>query len=128
MIGENEPKPRSSGVRVAAVVAALAVIFAADVPSSLASPVHAGFLAIPLVVVVAWCVFIYKCAPLVSYRSRDAFMILIPLWGIVWLTSIVVWRLMFLPYRDWSPRPEEATGWQQVLDPLSPGRLIYRLR
>lgn len=53
------------------------------------------------VAVTAWL------APRVSYRRRDA------LWWLtggvgLYLFAVIAWRVAFLPYRDWAPRPDEA--------------------
>ena len=46
-------------------------------------------------------------APLVSYRRRDALLLLVPIWGLVVLWTIGS-RLVRLPDRDWPQRPDEA--------------------
>ncbi|GAB1818401.1 hypothetical protein HerbRD11066_15650 [Herbidospora sp. RD11066] len=49
----------------------------------------------------------------VSYRRRDCLIyVLVPI-GMVF-AFILFWRLSFLPYRDWSPRPDEAADWERV--------------
>lgn len=48
-------------------------------------------------------------APLVSYRRRDCLFVLVPLWGVMWYGR-VVWRVAYLPYRDWAPRTDESVG------------------
>jgi len=60
----------------------------------------------------------------VSYRWFDAFLVLIPIVGLVLLCRFA-WRLAFLPYRDWPPRPEEAAGWRKVAHPRRPGAGLY---
>ena len=45
-------------------------------------------------------------APHASYRRRDAWQGLVPLWG-WYLTSVLSWRTALLPYRDWEPRDDE---------------------
>lgn len=45
-------------------------------------------------------------APRASYRRRDAL-----LWLIgpgVYVFTVIAWRLTYLPYRDWTPRPDET--------------------
>jgi hypothetical protein len=37
----------------------------------------------------------------------------------------VAWRVAYLPFRDWPPRPDEAAGWLQVRHPTEPGALLY---
>jgi hypothetical protein len=49
---------------------------------------------------------VYLLAPHTSYRHRDAWQGLIPLWG-WYLVCILAWRAALLPYRDWEPRPDE---------------------
>ncbi len=46
-------------------------------------------------------------APLVSYRRRDALLVLVPIWGLVVLWTIGS-RLARLHDRDWPPRPDEV--------------------
>ncbi|MBY8873208.1 hypothetical protein K7640_15335 [Micromonospora sp. PLK6-60] len=57
-------------------------------------------IAVPMAVT-AWL------APRVSYRRRDALLWLIPPAGLV-VFVVIAWRLAFLAYRDWSPRPDEV--------------------
>jgi len=45
-------------------------------------------------------------APYASYRRRDAWQGLVPLWG-WYLTCVLSWRAALLPYRDWEPRADE---------------------
>jgi hypothetical protein len=44
--------------------------------------------------------------PYASYRRRDAWQGLVPLWG-WYLTCVLSWRAALLPYRDWEPRTDE---------------------
>jgi hypothetical protein len=60
----------------------------------------------------------------VSYRWFDAFLLLIPIVGLVLLWRFA-WRLSFLPYRDWPPRPEEAQRWRKVAHPDRPRAGLY---
>lgn len=46
-------------------------------------------------------------APRVSYRRRDAWLALVPLYG-WYLICALAWRVALLPYRDWEPRADEA--------------------
>jgi hypothetical protein len=48
-------------------------------------------------------------SPLASYRPRDAWLGLIPIYG-WYLTCVLCWRVALLPYRDWEPRDDEL--WQ----------------
>ena len=45
-------------------------------------------------------------APLGSYRRRDAWLGLIPIYG-WYLTCVLCWRVALLPFRDWEPRDDE---------------------
>lgn len=49
----------------------------------------------------------------VSYRSFDCLMLLVPFYGLYWSFKIM-WRVVFLPYRDWAPRSNEAASWVEV--------------
>ncbi|MGH3333888.1 MAG: hypothetical protein ACRDPJ_21555 [Nocardioidaceae bacterium] len=49
----------------------------------------------------------------VSYRWFDALFLLIPFYNLMW-SARIVWRICFLPYRDWDPRPGEASDWVAV--------------
>jgi len=60
----------------------------------------------------------------VSYRWFDGLTLLLPIYGIVWLFRIA-WRVAYLPFRDWTPRPEEAASWRQVAHPTTPGGMLY---
>lgn len=60
----------------------------------------------------------------VSYRWFDAFLLMIPLFGLIYLWRFA-WRLSFLPYRDWPPRPDEASRWVKVAHPSRPGAGLY---
>jgi hypothetical protein len=60
----------------------------------------------------------------VPYRWFDAFLLLIPIVGMFYLWRFA-WRLSFLPYRDWPPRPEEAPSWRKVAHPDRPGAGLY---
>ncbi|MCU7723635.1 hypothetical protein ODJ79_07925 [Actinoplanes sp. KI2] len=48
-------------------------------------------------------------APWGSYRARDGWLGVIPLYG-WYLICVLCWRVALLPYRDWEPRPDEL--WQ----------------
>ena len=50
--------------------------------------------------------FFAKVAPRVSYRSRDAFMVFIPVWSYVFAVR-VLWRLTSLQDRPWPHRYDE---------------------
>lgn len=58
-------------------------------------------------------------APRASYRRRDAL-----LWMIgpgAYIFAVIAWRLAFLPYRDWTPRPDEASRVRWLRDPQHAG-------
>jgi hypothetical protein len=46
-------------------------------------------------------------APRVSYRWFDCLFLLVPVYGVFWVFK-VLWRLTYLPYRDWPPRADEV--------------------
>lgn len=48
-------------------------------------------------------------APYASYRRRDGWLALVPLFG-WYLLCVLAWRVALLPYRDWEPRDGEL--WQ----------------
>lgn len=50
--------------------------------------------------------FFAKVAPKVSYRSRDAFMVFVPIWSYVFVVR-VLWRLTSLQDRPWPHRADE---------------------
>ena len=71
-----------------------------------------GFIAVPAAAT-AWL------APRASYRRRDAL-----LWLVgpgLYIFAIIAWRLAFLPYRDWKPRPDEASRVRWLRDPQHAG-------
>ncbi|GGL10969.1 hypothetical protein [Mangrovihabitans endophyticus] len=47
-------------------------------------------------------------APHASYRRRDAWLALVPLFG-WYLCALMAWRVALLPYRDWEPRADELS-------------------
>jgi hypothetical protein len=65
-----------------------------------------------------------RALPLVSYRRRDVLLMGIPLYNLG-LFGQTLWRLTYLPYRDWPPRPDEAARWRQLRHPSRPGALLY---
>ncbi|MGC5017342.1 hypothetical protein [Micromonospora sp. DT47] len=71
-----------------------------------------GWIAVP-VAATAWL------APRASYRRRDAL-----LWLVgpgLFIFAVIAWRLAFLPYRDWTPRPDEASSVRWLRDPQHAG-------
>ncbi|MEW2386345.1 hypothetical protein AB0873_30340 [Micromonospora sp. NPDC047707] len=76
-----------------------------------------GWIAVPMAAT-AWL------APHASYRRRDA------LWWLVggpglYIFIVIAWRVAFLPYRDWPPRPDEASRVRWLRDHQQAG-LWYR--
>ncbi|GAA1748327.1 hypothetical protein [Luedemannella helvata] len=69
-------------------------------------------------------VMLWFTAPLVSYRRRDALCGLIPFYSL-WFGARIAWRLAYLPYRDWLPRPDEHPHWRLVEHPARPGQLAH---
>jgi hypothetical protein len=49
---------------------------------------------------------VFVLAPSASYRRRDAWLGLLPLFG-WYLLCVLAWRMALLPYRDWEPRGDE---------------------
>jgi hypothetical protein len=49
---------------------------------------------------------VFALARYASYRRRDAWLGLVPLYG-WYLLCLLAWRVALLPYRDWEPRGEE---------------------
>lgn len=66
-------------------------------------------------------------APKVSYRWFDCLILLVPFSGALIWGSRIAWRVAYLPYRDWRPRPDEAPFWERVLPPSGPGRPPIRI-
>ncbi|MFF4894069.1 hypothetical protein [Micromonospora chersina] len=60
-----------------------------------------GWVAVPMAAT-AWL------APRASYRRRDALWWLASGFGL-YIFVVIAWRVAFLPYRDWPPRPDEAS-------------------
>ncbi|WP_433297126.1 hypothetical protein ACQP2F_40170 [Actinoplanes sp. CA-030573] len=55
----------------------------------------------------AWCgLAVRVLAPWASYRARDGWLGLIPVYG-WYLTCVLCWRVALLPFRDWEPRADE---------------------
>ncbi|GAA1019753.1 hypothetical protein Aple_060960 [Acrocarpospora pleiomorpha] len=59
--------------------------------------------------VVGWtpAIILGALARLVSYRARDGLMYLIPVYGPFIFAPTILWRVAYLPRRDWQPRPGE---------------------
>ncbi|MET8141371.1 hypothetical protein ABZU32_13780 [Sphaerisporangium sp. NPDC005288] len=77
------------------------------------------------VVVLIACVvpslFLVVCAPKGAYRRRDLLIL-----GNR-KTCRLLWRIAYLPYRDWPPRPDEIRRMERVVIPGS-DMLVYRYR
>jgi hypothetical protein len=56
-------------------------------------------------------------APHASYRPRDGWLGLIPIYG-WYVTCVLCWRVALLPYRDWEPRPDELWRARWLPEPL----------
>lgn len=66
-------------------------------------------------VIVAWM------CPKVSYRWFHSLLSLVPIVGVLIWAPRIMWRMAYLPYRDWRPRADEAADWVRVGDPARPG-------
>jgi len=63
----------------------------------------------------------------VSYRWFDCLFVLIPFYGFFW-TLRIMWRIAYLPFADWRPRPEEASSWVPIASTEGAKRQVYRSR
>ncbi|GGJ96021.1 hypothetical protein GCM10010123_27420 [Pilimelia anulata] len=79
--------------------------------------VTGGFVAVLVGGSIIPALFLYRAAPRVSYRRRDA--LLGPLG--IGLVPTVAWRLALLPHRDWRPRPDELRRARWLTDPRHAG-------
>jgi hypothetical protein len=68
-----------------------------------------------------FAVFAWLC-PKVSYRWFDCLMLAIPIVGQLMWAPRILWRIAYLPYRDWQPRPDEARSWVRSSDPTQAGQ------
>jgi hypothetical protein len=105
------PTSRPAGVRSATTVALFVGYFVvlgfAPVPLSILLPSDASRTGLlTLVAAVLNIAFFAFLARKGSYRWFDAFLLLVPVYGIFWACRIF-WRVANLPYRDWRPRPFE---------------------
>lgn len=120
--GEDLPtapsEPRTHGLRLAYTVVGLAAFIA--IFNVVVRVPYAGLLLGALFQVGLAAII----APRVSYRRVDAFAMLIPFWNL-YLMGRLAWRLAYLPYRDWEPRPDEAGGWQRWQHPTHPQQPLY---
>lgn len=103
---DTAPGPRSHGLRLllaalidaAVLLASFVVFWLVDAQTGRESLARAAAL-LPLLAFTAWL------APRVSYRRRDALLVLVA----GYVVFVIAWRLAYLPYRDWRPRPDEVT-------------------
>lgn len=122
-MADDRPSSRPPLSRVPRTLIAALLVLGVTVPSSIIrdlidakmgdSPLtYFGFFAVP-VATTAWL------APRVSYRRRDA------LWWLVgpglFIFAVIAWRLAFLPYRDWTPRPDEVSRLRWLRNPQHAG-------
>jgi hypothetical protein len=63
----------------------------------------------------------------VSYRWFDFLFAMIPFYGFFWMLRIM-WRIAYLPFADWTPRPEEASNWEPIEGTEGVKRQVYRSR
>jgi hypothetical protein len=75
-----------------------------------------------------FAVFAWLC-PKVSYRWFDCLMLAIPIVGQLLWAPRILWRIAYLPYRDWQPRTDEAHNWVRISSPTHAGQLpVYVVR
>jgi hypothetical protein len=63
----------------------------------------------------------------VSYRWFDVLFAMIPFYGFFWMLRIM-WRIAYLPFADWTPRPEEANNWVPIASTEDGEPQVYRSR
>ncbi|SCG46072.1 hypothetical protein [Micromonospora inositola] len=97
---------------IAVMIPALLIRDLIAARTGLAPLADAGAVVVPMAVL-AWL------APRVSYRRRDALLWPVGVGGYVFL--VIAWRLAYLPYRDWPPRPDEAAHARWLPDPRYAG-------
>jgi hypothetical protein len=105
------PTSRPVGVRLLITVALFLGYFVlvgfAPVPLSLLLPAEATQSGVLTLIMLALNIaFFAFLARKVSYRWFDAFLVLVPIYGLFWACRIL-WRVANLPHRDWRPRPFE---------------------
>jgi hypothetical protein len=119
----RSPRVRAAWTTAAVLVTAALLMFrpwpAADVPRILAPLPHVTLVDLPGSLLVAAALLVVL--PRVSYRRRDALLVLVP-YVPLWLVGMAVWRLSGLPYRDWRPRDDERSRVRVV-----PGTPFYVL-
>lgn len=118
------PQVRQTWLRV---LLTIAIVIVGAVPAYVASRLVEASAGVPwgdyAGIAVQWPLLGWL-ASRVSYRWRDVLFMLIPFYGLYWL-FMIAWRLAYLPYRDWLPRPDEAASWVQVSHPTEPGGLLF---
>ena len=70
------------------------------------APSEADVVAVVILWVSQLAVFAWLC-PEVSYRWFDCLMLAVPIVGQLLWAPRILWRIAYLPYRDWRPRPDE---------------------
>ena len=133
------PRPRrTTGTRVAMLLGVLvveaigaALAYVAMLPANVTAATGSDYwhkvstaaLLGALIVLGAHLVAFAFLSPLVSYRHRDALLLLVPLVSVVFYFR-VVWRLTALPERYWPARPDEPEEWpvESLADSLSRSR------
>jgi hypothetical protein len=119
------PRPRPVPLRLVYTVVIVAAL--AGVPwlvSEASRRIHGGASGLWPPPVLVLLVLGALVATRVSYRWFDAVLLLIPILGLFYLWRFA-WRLSLLPYRDWSPRPEEAPRWRKFAHPDRPRAGLY---
>ncbi|MGW5669937.1 hypothetical protein [Micromonospora sp. NPDC003776] len=115
---DTTPRPRSPGLRLllaalidtAVLLASFGVFWLVDAETGREGLARAGAL-LPLLAFAAWL------APRVSYRRRDALLVFVA----GYVVFVIAWRLAYLPYRDWTPRPDEVAQARWAAEPEHAG-------
>jgi hypothetical protein len=106
-MGHRSPAPRGL---VSRSVLATGIFMATVVPGWMLGDLAedwTGWSLLDWLITFAWSALaVVLLAPRTSYRRRDAWQGLVPLWG-WYLTCVLSWRTALLPYRDWEPRADE---------------------
>lgn len=120
--------PRSQATRVALTVVMVAAVVLATTATT---RLTLGALSLPARGMLAdWAQVVLLATVMwwpvtrVGYRRRDILLLLIP-YAYLFLTARICWRLCYLPFADWLPRPEDAVNWRQVPHPTRPGELLF---
>ena len=119
-IRDDESRPRSTAVRF--LLAALMWTVAIGTPLVVDRLIHrlivreeVGYwmVALPDLVILIPIIPLACAARSVSYRVRDSLIYIILPLGLL-LSFRIFWRVAFLPYRDWQPRPDEIQSWERI--------------